>query len=117
MSSTAGPEDRMPRRAREEDGTLDREARIHDARQDGVTADRPTVADERAEHRAAESRAENRADVRADERAEHRAEARAKTGPSVPTTPAPSPPHPSPAPPAVLPPALLPAPLPAVTTG
>lgn len=34
MSSTAGPEDRTPRRARDEDGTLNREAHIHDARQD-----------------------------------------------------------------------------------
>jgi len=63
MSSTAGPEDRMPRRAREENGTLDREARIHDARQDGVTAEGPVVDDARAETRA-QARAEDRAEAR-----------------------------------------------------
>lgn len=34
MNSTAGPEDRTPRRARHADATLSREAHIHDARQD-----------------------------------------------------------------------------------
>src|SRR6476661_7644304 len=53
----------MPRRAREENGTLDREARIHDARQDGVTAEGPVVDDARAETRA-QARAEDRAEAR-----------------------------------------------------
>ena len=64
MTSPTGPEDRTPRRAREEDGTVERDARIHDARQDGVTADRPLTVDEPAERRA-EDRAADRADVRA----------------------------------------------------
>ncbi|NUU33252.1 YrzE family protein [Arthrobacter sp. C9C5] len=72
MSSTAGPEDRLPRGAREEDAIVDRDARIHDARQDGVTAEQPVTADQQAERRA-EARAENRAEARA-ERAEARAE-------------------------------------------
>ncbi|QDY89859.1 hypothetical protein E7Y32_06215 [Arthrobacter sp. UKPF54-2] len=56
MSSTAGPEDRTPRRAREENGTPDRDARIHDARQDGVTPEGPVVAEDRAD-RANDTRA------------------------------------------------------------
>lgn len=36
MSSTAGPEDRTPRRTPDEEGTAAREARIHDARQDAA---------------------------------------------------------------------------------
>src|SRR6478609_4762648 len=71
MSSTAGPEDRMPRRAREENGTLDREARIHDARQDGVTAEGPVADDARNEPRA-QDRTETRAQARAEDRAEDR---------------------------------------------
>jgi len=59
----------MPRRAREENGSLDREARIHDARQDGATAEGPVVADERAERRAAVTRAEDRAERANDTRA------------------------------------------------
>jgi len=76
MSSTAGPEDRMPRRAREENGTLDREARIHDARQDGVTAEGPVVDDARAETRA-QARAEDRAEARAEDREQRANETRA----------------------------------------
>jgi hypothetical protein len=68
MSSTAGPEDRLPRRAREEDAIVDRDARIHDARQDGVTAEQPVTADQQAERRA-EARAENRAERANDTRA------------------------------------------------
>lgn len=40
MSSTAGPEDRTPRRARDEDAVLNREAHIHDARQDATRQDK-----------------------------------------------------------------------------
>src|SRR6478672_8307460 len=76
MSSTAGPEDRMPRRAREENGTLDREARIHDARQDGVTAEGPVLDDARAETRA-QARAEDRAEARAEDREQRANETRA----------------------------------------
>jgi hypothetical protein len=65
MSSTTGPEDRIPRRAREEDGTLGPDARIHDARQDRTTAAQPVAAaEDRAEHRA-EARAERANDTRA----------------------------------------------------
>ena len=85
MSSTAGPEDRMPRRAREENGTLDREARIHDARQDGVTAEGPVVDDARAEDRA-QARAEDRAEARAEARAEDR-EQRANETRAIPAAP------------------------------
>ena len=55
MSSTAGPEDRTPRRARNGEATLGREAHIHDARhdarhdklrQEGDRAVRPAVAAE-----------------------------------------------------------------------
>src|SRR6478752_2904319 len=62
MSST-GPEDRMPRRVPEDDRTVDRDGRIHDARQEGVTAERPAAAETRHE-----VRAEERADARADAR-------------------------------------------------
>lgn len=70
MSSTVGPEDHTPRRDREEEPALDRDARIHDARQDGTLRDdaRPVVGGEHGEHRAehrAEARAENRAEDRA----------------------------------------------------
>lgn len=73
MTSPAGPEDRLPRSAREEDRALDRDGRIHDARQDGVTAEQPLAAGETPERRA-EARAENRAEARAENRAEDRAE-------------------------------------------
>ncbi|MGO4122453.1 YrzE family protein [Arthrobacter sp. YAF16] len=76
MSSTAGPEDRLPRRAREEDAIVDRDPRIHDARQDGVTAEQPVTADRQAERRA-EARAENRAEDRAEARAERANDTRA----------------------------------------
>lgn len=46
MSSTAGPEDRTPRRARDVDAVLNREAHIHDARQDPDGPVRPAVAEE-----------------------------------------------------------------------
>ena len=36
MSNPAGPEDRTPRRARDEDGAVSQDARIHDARQDAA---------------------------------------------------------------------------------
>ncbi len=72
MSNTAGHED-LPRRAREGDGTLDRDGRIHDARQDGPAAERPATADAPADRRS-EDRAEVRAAERADDRAELRAE-------------------------------------------
>jgi len=65
MSSTVGPEDNAPRRVREEDAASGRDDRIHDARDDGVTAERPLAADERAEHRAG-SHAEDRV-ARADD--------------------------------------------------
>lgn len=52
MSSTAGPEDRLPRRAREDEVSGNRNARIHDARDDRVTAERSAVADDRADRRA-----------------------------------------------------------------
>ena len=47
MSSTTGPED-LPRRARNDEGTLDRDGRIHDARQDGA-GDRAELRSERAD--------------------------------------------------------------------
>ncbi len=73
MSSTVGPDDRTPRRAREDDAALGRDDRIHDARQDGATAERPLAADDRADNRA-EHRAGHRSDDRAeDTRAENRA--------------------------------------------
>ncbi|WP_346958901.1 YrzE family protein [uncultured Arthrobacter sp.] len=53
MSSPTGPED-LPRRARNDEGTLDRDGRIHDARQDG--------ADDRAELRAERAERAERAD-------------------------------------------------------
>ncbi|WP_226759252.1 TIGR04086 family membrane protein [Arthrobacter sp. SO3] len=36
MSNPAGPQDRTPRRARDEDGAVSQDARIHDARQDAA---------------------------------------------------------------------------------
>lgn len=47
MSSTAGPEDRTPRRARDEDGTINGEPHIHDARQDGAREDADRTGDTR----------------------------------------------------------------------
>jgi len=41
MSSTVDPEDHTPRHTRADDGTQARDARIHDARQDGAHAERP----------------------------------------------------------------------------
>jgi hypothetical protein len=67
MSSTTGPED-LPRRPRNEDGTLDRDGRIHDARQDGATVVRPVPADEQTDRRAA-ARAEMREERTDDTRA------------------------------------------------
>src|SRR6478735_2934907 len=61
MTSPTGPEDRTPRRARDEDGTLDRDARIHDARHENL----------------AESRTEDRAEARAEDRAERADDTRA----------------------------------------
>jgi hypothetical protein len=86
MSSTVGPEDRTPRRDREEETALDRDARIHDARQDGALRDdaRPVVGGEHGEHRAehrAEARPEDRPEtreLRADNRTEDVREARAE---------------------------------------
>lgn len=63
MSSTLGPEDNTPRRDREEETALDRDARIHDARQGGAAAERPVVGGEPGEHRA-----EHRAEARAEDR-------------------------------------------------
>ncbi|MHA7223267.1 hypothetical protein ACX80S_13210 [Arthrobacter sp. RHLT1-20] len=57
MSSTAGPEDRTPRRARDEEGAVNHEARIHDARQDaaGATDTRAIPADAAATTRTHEA--------------------------------------------------------------
>ncbi len=93
MSSTAGPEDRTPRRESTADIEPGHDARIHDARQDTAEPVRPagteTVrpaeehAGHHAEHRAetpaaaaAETRAENR-ELRAEDRAGHSTETRA----------------------------------------
>ena len=51
MSNAAGPEDRSPRRAHDEEGAPDQEARIHDARQHAAgkgTARRDSATDTRA---------------------------------------------------------------------
>ncbi|MDQ0754888.1 hypothetical protein [Arthrobacter sp. B3I4] len=69
MSSTVGPEDSAPRRAREDDATLGHDDRIHDAREAGATAERPVVAER-------SHRSEDRADYRDEDRAETRAETR-----------------------------------------
>lgn len=63
MTTPTGPEERTPRTAREEEVSRNQDPRIHDARQDGVTAERPLSVDEPAERRA-----EHRSEVR-DERA------------------------------------------------
>ena len=94
MSSTAGPEDRTPRREGTADVETGRDARIHDARQDTAEPVRPagteTVrpaeehAGHHAEHRAetpaaaaAGTRAEER-ELRAEDRADRAAETRAE---------------------------------------
>ncbi|MET4137185.1 TIGR04086 family membrane protein [Pseudarthrobacter sp. PvP090] len=48
MSNPAGPEDRTPRRARDEDGAVSQDARIHDARQDAARHDTARTNDTRA---------------------------------------------------------------------
>ena len=48
MSNPAGPEDRTPRRARDEDGAVSQDARIHDARQDAARQDTARTNDTRA---------------------------------------------------------------------
>lgn len=48
MSNPAGPEDRTPRRARDEEAVASQEARIHDARQDAARDDTVRTNDTRA---------------------------------------------------------------------
>ena len=48
MSNPTGPEDRTPRRARDEDGAVSQEARIHDARHDAPRHEAASTNDTRA---------------------------------------------------------------------
>lgn len=48
MSNPTGPEDRTSRRARDEDGAVSQDARIHDARQDAARHDSGSINDTRA---------------------------------------------------------------------
>ncbi|WP_024368492.1 TIGR04086 family membrane protein [Arthrobacter sp. TB 26] len=48
MSNPAGPEDRTPRRARDEEAAVSQDARIHDARQDAARDDTVRTSDTRA---------------------------------------------------------------------